>query len=216
MSARARRRHEHVTTRHADAAIGLSVVYLALAFGWRTWQQWRTTGDSGFRLSRSTPTQARVASALMVGGAAAGFAGSLRARRRPRRVRAGGSAGLALMAISTAITVRAQRDMGRSWRIGVDDAERTELVTDGVFRLSRNPIFASMGAFAAGSALAAPGVLTGIGAGALLAGVEVQVRRVEEPYLDTTHGDAYRSYCALVGRFLPGIGRISPRPRSAA
>ena len=31
--------------------------------------------------------------------------------------------------------------MGESWRIGVDDHERTELVTRRAFRLARNPIF---------------------------------------------------------------------------
>jgi protein-S-isoprenylcysteine O-methyltransferase Ste14 len=33
------------------------------------------------------------------------------------------------------------------------------------------------------------------------------VRQVEEPYLVRTHGEAYRSWAAGVGRFLPGIGR---------
>lgn len=27
----------------------LSIVYVASAFGWRTWKQWRTTGDTGLR-----------------------------------------------------------------------------------------------------------------------------------------------------------------------
>jgi len=29
---------------------------------------------------------------------------------------------------------------------------------------------------------------------------------VEEPYLLTVHGDAYRGYLANVGRFVPGVG----------
>lgn len=33
---------------------------------------------------------------------------------------------------------------GSSWRIGVDPDERTELVTDGIFRFSRNPIYVFM------------------------------------------------------------------------
>jgi protein-S-isoprenylcysteine O-methyltransferase Ste14 len=39
--------------------------------------------------------------------------------------------------------------------------------------------------------------------------LELQVRAVEEPYLIRSHGDAYRAYAARVGRFLPGIGRLS-------
>jgi protein-S-isoprenylcysteine O-methyltransferase Ste14 len=33
------------------------------------------------------------------------------------------------------------------------------------------------------------------------------VRRVEEPHLASTHGDAYRSYMRTAGRFVPWIGR---------
>lgn len=38
----------------------------------------------------------------------------------------------------------AQMSMGASWRIGVDDDERTGLVTTGAFRLVRNPIFTAV------------------------------------------------------------------------
>ena len=34
--------------------------------------------------------------------------------------------------------------MGRSWRIGVEEGERTDLVTGGPFAIVRNPIYASM------------------------------------------------------------------------
>jgi protein-S-isoprenylcysteine O-methyltransferase Ste14 len=42
----------------------------------------------------------------------------------------------------------------------------------------------------------------------LVAAIELQVRRVEEPHLLRTHGDAYRAYTATVGRFIPGVGLI--------
>ena len=42
----------------------------------------------------------------------------------------------------------------------------------------------------------------------LVASIQLQVRRVEEPYLLRTHGDAYRAYAAQVGRFIPGVGMI--------
>jgi protein-S-isoprenylcysteine O-methyltransferase Ste14 len=43
---------------------------------------------------------------------------------------------------------------------------------------------------------------------AFLAGLEIQVRLVEEPYLIRVHGDAYRTYAARTGRFVPGVGRL--------
>jgi protein-S-isoprenylcysteine O-methyltransferase Ste14 len=49
--------------------------------------------------------------------------------------------GVACFALGFWLTVRAQLDMGESWRIGVDAGEVTALVTTGVFRNVRNPIF---------------------------------------------------------------------------
>jgi protein-S-isoprenylcysteine O-methyltransferase Ste14 len=47
-------------------------------------------------------------------------------------------------------------------------------------------------------------------AGLILAvtALELQVRRVEEPYLLGKHGEAYRGYTASVGRFIPGVGLL--------
>jgi protein-S-isoprenylcysteine O-methyltransferase Ste14 len=98
--------------------------------------------------------------------------------------------------------------MGDSWRVGVDPAERTELVTDGPFALVRNPIFAAMIPFFAGIALLAPNALTIAGAVLLVAALELQIRFVEEPHLSRVHGQSYDDYAARVGRFVPGVGRL--------
>jgi protein-S-isoprenylcysteine O-methyltransferase Ste14 len=45
-----------------------------------------------------------------------------------------------------------------------------------------------------------------VGFALLVLTIELQVRVVEEPYLLTVHGDAYRDYLAGVGRFVPGVG----------
>jgi len=100
--------------------------------------------------------------------------------------------------------------MGASWRIGVDDTEHTRLVTTGVFAYVRNPIFTAMLATFAGLALMVPNPVAVTGYALLLAGVQAQVRAVEEPYLQQIHGRAYTDYTTRVGRFLPGIGRKRP------
>ena len=43
---------------------------------------------------------------------------------------------------------------------------------------------------------------------AFLLALEIQVRLVEEPYLLAIHGEAYRAYAAVTGRFVPGVGRL--------
>jgi protein-S-isoprenylcysteine O-methyltransferase Ste14 len=84
----------------------------------------------------------------------------------------------------------------------------TELVTGGLFRYVRNPIFAGMLAFWAGVALATPNLLCLVAPLFALAGMEIQVRFVEEPYLRRVHGDAYLKYASMAGRFIPGLGKL--------
>ena len=46
---------------------------------------------------------------------------------------------------------------------------------------------------------------------ALFVALEFQGRIVEEPYLLQTHGERYGDYTARVGRFVPGLGRLTDR-----
>jgi protein-S-isoprenylcysteine O-methyltransferase Ste14 len=80
-------------------------------------------------------------------------------------------------------TLYAQLAMGESWRIGVDEGERTALVTGGPFAIVRNPIFSAMIPTSVGLTLIVPNVVALAGLTALALALEVQVRLVEEPYL---------------------------------
>jgi protein-S-isoprenylcysteine O-methyltransferase Ste14 len=120
-------------------------------------------------------------------------------------------AGLALYALGLAGCVGAQLAMGASWRIGVDDSEPTELVTDGPFALVRNPIYSAVIPLVAGLTLVAPNALAIAAFVALVAALEVQVRFVEEPHLLRAHDPGYREYAARVGRFMPGLGQLRER-----
>ena len=146
-----------------------------------------------------------MASGLMSAGVVVGGAAVVRDHGRNSRSR---SLGLTAMVLSGVATLTAQLDMGSSWRIGVDAEERTDLVTHGAFRLVRNPIFTAMSGFAIGTAIAVPSRLTRVAAAAVLAGIEAQVRLVEEPYLTSVHGEEYLRYAQRVGRFVPGVGRL--------
>ncbi len=103
--------------------------------------------------------------------------------------------GLVLFGLGLAATLYAQLAMGESWRVGVDESERTALVTDGPFALVRNPIFAAMIPTSLGLALMVPNVVALAGFAALVLALEIQVRLVEEPYLRRVHGQAYASVC---------------------
>jgi protein-S-isoprenylcysteine O-methyltransferase Ste14 len=193
----------------------LYVAFLAVALGWRSWLQYRRTGDHGFRgLARP------VGSIAWYGGAALSI-GVGSAVLAPLAELAGlvvpwpalespwaHLVGMLTAMTGIALTVLAQLQMGKAWRIGVDPEERTALVTDGLFQYVRNPIFLGMLLSMAGLVLLVPNPIA-LGALALsLIGIEIQVRKVEEPYLVRAHGERYVTYARDVGRLFPGVGRF--------
>lgn len=115
--------------------------------------------------------------------------------------------GVAFAMAGIALCLAAQFTMGDSWRIGVDPAEHTSLVTSGIFASVWNPIFSSMALAVAGFALLLPNAYAFGAFIALVVGLELQVRFVEDPYLRGVHGDAYSRYSSRAGRFVPGVGR---------
>ena len=191
----------------------LYAVFAAAAFGWRTWLQWRRTGDTGLRMHAKPGTIQWWAKLGFVAALVAGVAAPVAGLAGLDPIVAFDSDGVQVLGTilsvaGIALTVAAQWQMGASWRIGVDPLERTGLVTGGVFGWVRNPIFTAMLITAVGFALLVGNTIAVLGLVALTVALEVQVRAVEEPYLTATHGPDYRSYAASAGRFLPGVGRL--------
>jgi protein-S-isoprenylcysteine O-methyltransferase Ste14 len=116
--------------------------------------------------------------------------------------------GIALAAAGGLAVFGAQLGMGESWRVGVSEEERTDLITGGWFSVCRNPIYTAMIAGWSGFALMVPTWLGFAAVVVIATGLELQVRFVEEPYLLRTHADEYLAYASRVGRFLPGVGRL--------
>jgi protein-S-isoprenylcysteine O-methyltransferase Ste14 len=96
--------------------------------------------------------------------------------------------------------------MGASLRVGLP-SEPTALVSAGLFRWVRNPIFLGMLLALGGVVLVAPSLWSAAVWLAATAAIAYQVR-LEESHLRARHGAAYLSYAARVGRFLPGVGRL--------
>jgi protein-S-isoprenylcysteine O-methyltransferase Ste14 len=109
--------------------------------------------------------------------------------------------GWMILGVALVWTVIAQSHMKNSWRIGIDHERKTELITEGLFRFSRNPIFLGMVLVLAGLFMVTPNAATllfGV-VGYLL--IQVQIR-LEEEYLQRQHGEAYDEFCRLVPRRL--------------
>ena len=106
--------------------------------------------------------------------------------------------------------------MGDSWRVGVDEGERSALVTVGAFALVGNPFFTATLVTGAGLALIVPNEVAILGSARLLVAIELQVEVVEEPSLRRLHGERYPAYRTTVGRFVPGVGLERATRRSSA
>ena len=110
-------------------------------------------------------------------------------------------AGLALMGAALLWTATAQIHMGSSWRIGIDPANKTELVGKGLFGISRNPVFVGMRSALWGFFLTLPSAFSL--AAVVMADVLIQVQvRIEEEFLRGVHGEAYAGYRSRVRRWL--------------
>ncbi|TNF35889.1 MAG: isoprenylcysteine carboxylmethyltransferase family protein [Deltaproteobacteria bacterium] len=202
-----------------DALLLVTVVlYVLIAFLWPTVRLWRHHGVWPIVFSReAAPAQrllgwlTRALLVLVVGASAArlvtdpedlaiwGVPGVLQA------------AGWLLVGAGLLLTVVAQHQMGASWRVGIDDRP-TALVDRGVFRLVRNPIFTGLLAFLAGYACLTPAWWSVALWLATAAGLRLQVVW-EERHLAAQHGATYLAYAARVGRFVPGVGRLTaPAP----
>jgi protein-S-isoprenylcysteine O-methyltransferase Ste14 len=189
-------------------AIALEVAFAVFAIGLRSWVHYRQTGDSPFRGGSGIGgvTAMFGLGALLLLAPVLDVTGAL-----PRLVHAPWVTGVGVVVAGLGIvaTVWAQFAMGASWRIGVDEQERTALVTAGPFRWVRNPIYTSMLLFGIGIAVVVPNLASVLSLSIVVAMLEYHVRSVEEPYLEDAHGADYRRYAAQAGRFLPGVGRLA-------
>jgi protein-S-isoprenylcysteine O-methyltransferase Ste14 len=192
--------------------IGIAALIM-IGVCWRSWLQRQRYGSWGIFLFRSRDSgqilrdSFLILISVLVAGQALGTAlwPEMIARSlmtRPRNL----PGGVALFA-GIALTVRAQLDLGASWRVGIDDTAAPELVTRGLYTLSRNPIFLGILTTLAGFALLIPNALSFINLAGSMIGIRQQVLR-EEAYLRRIYGADYLSYAGRVGRFIPGIGKI--------
>lgn len=110
-------------------------------------------------------------------------------------------AGIILLATAILWVLIAQVHMQKSWRIGIDEDVKTELVQTGLFKLSRNPIFLGMRVILLGLFFVLPNAasLAILIAGDLL--IQIQVR-LEEEFLTRVHGENYLTYKKQVRRWL--------------
>ena len=108
--------------------------------------------------------------------------------------------GFSIVHLALLWIIVAQVQMSNSWRVGIDHSAKTELKTNGLFSVSRNPVFLGMLITLAGIFFLLPNAITLLVFVSSTLLFQVQVR-LEEEYLAKTHGENYINYCKKAGRW---------------
>ena len=109
--------------------------------------------------------------------------------------------GWTLLIISLLFVWFAQGNMRESWRIGIDEENKTELVTNGFFAISRNPIFLGIMIANIGFFLVLPNAFTLSIIALSTVSINTQIR-LEEEFLVKEFGEQYSKYKGRVNRWI--------------
>lgn len=110
--------------------------------------------------------------------------------------------GVAIGVIGVTIFICSVITMRDSWRAGVSETDKTELVTEGIYQISRNPAFLGFDMVYIGILLMFFNwILFGVSVFAAVM-FHLQIVNVEEDFLMVTFGEEYLEYRKTVGRYI--------------
>lgn len=109
--------------------------------------------------------------------------------------------GIGIMLLAFVLVSVAQAQMRDSWRIGIDTRTKTNLVTHGLFRYSRNPIYLGILLCLLGLIFVLPCAVTLFLFILVYVILQIQVR-LEEEHMYKLHNENFRSYQKQVRRWL--------------
>jgi protein-S-isoprenylcysteine O-methyltransferase Ste14 len=109
--------------------------------------------------------------------------------------------GIILCYVGLIIFFLALISFGKAWRIGIDEKNSNELITDGIFKYSRNPIFLFMDLYFIGIMLIYPNIIFSIITMCTVIGLHFQIVR-EEKFLENKFGEEYNEYKKQTRRYI--------------
>jgi protein-S-isoprenylcysteine O-methyltransferase Ste14 len=113
--------------------------------------------------------------------------------------------GAAMFLAALWLFYRVHRELGRNWSDSLEVREQHALVTDGLYRYVRHPMYTAFFMWAVAQALLLPNWIAGpaglVGFGTLFL---FRVGREEQMMIDN-FGDDYRAYMKRTARLIPGI-----------
>ncbi|OBK52371.1 isoprenylcysteine carboxyl methyltransferase [Mycobacterium sp. 1081908.1] len=110
-------------------------------------------------------------------------------------------AGIAVCLVGLSVLAGSLVSFGRSFRVGIDVDHPDELVTTGIFSVTRNPIYVGFALILIGEFLVFP---NWIPLAYLAGGFALFHRQVlrEEEFMRGHYGEQYRQYCQQVRRYV--------------
>jgi len=110
-------------------------------------------------------------------------------------------AGATVILVGLIVFCLALISFNSSWRVGIDTVSPGDLITTGVFSVTRNPIFLSMDLYFLGTFLIYGNLFFLMCFVCIALGFQFQIRQ-EETFLIERYGDKYRKYMAQVNRYI--------------
>lgn len=117
-----------------------------------------------------------------------------------------GGVGAVILTVAVWLFGRSHTDLGRNWSPSLQLREEHELVTKGVYRSIRHPMYASMWLWGVAQALLLQNWVAGWASMVLFLPLYLlRVSREEQMMLDE-FGEEYRAYMRRTGRIIPRVG----------
>ncbi len=110
-------------------------------------------------------------------------------------------AGMVLIVSGLGIFIQAMRDLGDSWRLGIDELSPGGLVTGGIYRVSRHPIYLFFDLYFLGTFLVNGALIFLVFFVVIAVTLHMQMLQ-EEGFLTRVYGTSYQEYCARTNRYL--------------
>lgn len=114
-------------------------------------------------------------------------------------------AGVICLVIGLWLFYKSHADLGTNWSVTLEVREEHRLITQGVYRRIRHPMYSALVLYSLGQALVIPNWVAGpanLVAFAILVSLRLDA---EERLMSETFGDEYAAYAARTKRLVPGV-----------
>jgi protein-S-isoprenylcysteine O-methyltransferase Ste14 len=114
-------------------------------------------------------------------------------------------AGTVCLALGLWLFHLSHADLGDNWSIPLEVLDNHSLVTQGVYRRVRHPMYTALLLYSAGQALVLPNYVAGLSSAVAMALLVALRIGPEERMMVEQFGANYRQYAAVTKRLLPGV-----------